>query len=177
MYTIRVYHTYVSVYRFREEVKRKLSESIPHFYNLFVSLSYKCLFQGGHSLFFKFSHSFISTFFFYNIHSHVHQISLQTVNWFKLFHSISFILLRRFEFSECCFSVISEVMMPRFASKGCCAILCEVSFWLFHKCEWKIKTQFKNRGDVISKCEQEFKRSKVKTRAFKGVLSQNVNKN
>ena len=51
MYTIRVYHTYVSGYIFRGKVKRKLSESIPHFYNLFVSLSYKCLFQGGHSLF------------------------------------------------------------------------------------------------------------------------------
>ena len=32
--------------------KRKLFESVSCFYNLFVRLSYKCLFQGGHSFFF-----------------------------------------------------------------------------------------------------------------------------
>ena len=45
------------------------------------------------------------------------------------------------------------------------------------KSKFNLKTERNARGDVISKCEREFKKSEVKMKAFKGVLSQNVNEN
>ena len=183
MYTIRVYHTYVSGYIFRGKVKRKLSESIPHFYNLFVSLSYKCLFQGGHSLFsLNFSQFFSSSMFSFtksillcirSIYKQSIESNSSTRYLSSFYVHLSFVNVVFVWFQKSWCLALLQRDVVQFCVKSAFDCFTNVN----EKSKFNLKTERNARGDVISKCEREFKKSEVKMKAFKGVLSQNVNEN